>query len=102
MTKIGQHLVKQEMVKLPSLKKDIFFTQKFKKILDHFIDSYNFPDFVKVHFEEDSPFKVSGWITVEFEPAMKYDGDFKNVNDLTKIKGLSIDKANIIALYLDF
>ena len=28
--------------------------------------------------------------------------DFKNVNDLTKIKGLSIDKANIIALYLDF
>ena len=30
------------------------------------------------------------------------NGDFKNVNDLTKIKGLSIDKANIIALYLDF
>ena len=30
------------------------------------------------------------------------NGDFKNVNDLTKIKGLSIDKAIIIALYLDF
>jgi DNA uptake protein ComE-like DNA-binding protein len=30
------------------------------------------------------------------------NGDFKNVDDLTKIKGLSIDKANIIALYLDF
>ena len=30
------------------------------------------------------------------------NGDFKNVNDLTKIKGLSIDKATIIALYLDF
>jgi DNA uptake protein ComE-like DNA-binding protein len=30
------------------------------------------------------------------------NGDFKNVEDLTKIKGLSIDKANIIALYLDF
>ena len=30
------------------------------------------------------------------------NGDFKNVNDLTKIKGLSIDKANIIALYLGF
>lgn len=29
-------------------------------------------------------------------------GDFKNVDDLTKIKGLSIDKAKIIALYLDF
>jgi DNA uptake protein ComE-like DNA-binding protein len=30
------------------------------------------------------------------------NGDIKNIADLTKIKGLSIDKANIIALYLDF
>jgi DNA uptake protein ComE-like DNA-binding protein len=30
------------------------------------------------------------------------NGDFKNVNDLTKIKGLSMDKATIIALYLAF
>ena len=30
------------------------------------------------------------------------NGDFKKVDDLTKIKGLSIDKANIIALYLGF
>lgn len=30
------------------------------------------------------------------------NGDFKNIDDLTKIKGLSIDKANIIALYLTF
>ncbi|MCW2118700.1 ComEA family DNA-binding protein [Flavobacterium sp. 7A] len=30
------------------------------------------------------------------------NGDFKNASDLTKIKGLSIEKANIIALYLTF
>lgn len=30
------------------------------------------------------------------------NGDFKNIQDLTKIKGLSIEKANIIALYLAF
>jgi len=30
------------------------------------------------------------------------NGDIKNSEDLTKIKGMSIDKANIIALYLDF
>jgi DNA uptake protein ComE-like DNA-binding protein len=30
------------------------------------------------------------------------NGDIKNIDDLTKIKGLSIDKANIIALYLNF
>lgn len=30
------------------------------------------------------------------------NGDIKNSDDLTKIKGLSIEKAKIIALYLDF
>ena len=30
------------------------------------------------------------------------NGDLKNVNDLTKIKGLSSEKASIIALYLNF
>lgn len=30
------------------------------------------------------------------------NGDFKSATDLTKIKGLSIEKANIIALYLAF
>jgi DNA uptake protein ComE-like DNA-binding protein len=30
------------------------------------------------------------------------NGDIKNIEDLTKIKGLSIEKAKIIALYLDF
>ena len=30
------------------------------------------------------------------------NGDLKNVEDLTKIKGLSIEKAKIIALYLNF
>ena len=96
MIKIGRQLVKKEIIKLPSLKKDIFFTQKFKKILDHFIDSYNFPDFVKVHFKENSPFKVSGWITVDFEPAMKYDGDFKNVHAFPR------ELNNLITNYMGF
>jgi len=30
------------------------------------------------------------------------NGDIKNIDDLTKIKGLSIEKAKIIALYLNF
>ncbi|OYX85346.1 MAG: hypothetical protein B7Y83_05070 [Flavobacteriales bacterium 32-34-25] len=30
------------------------------------------------------------------------NGDIKNASDLTKIKGMSIENANIIALYLDF
>jgi DNA uptake protein ComE-like DNA-binding protein len=30
------------------------------------------------------------------------NGDFANIEDLTKIKGFPVEKANIIALYLDF
>ncbi|MFT7396050.1 MAG: DNA uptake protein ComE-like DNA-binding protein [Flavobacterium sp.] len=30
------------------------------------------------------------------------NGDIKNIEDLTKIKGFPVEKANIIALYLDF
>ncbi|MBC5836380.1 ComEA family DNA-binding protein [Flavobacterium muglaense] len=30
------------------------------------------------------------------------NGDFKNIEDLIKIKGFPVEKANIIALYLDF
>lgn len=96
MIRIGREFARQEIIKLPSLKKDIFFTQKFKKILDHFIDSYNFPDFVKVHFEETSPFKVSGWITVEFEPAMKYDGDLRDVHVFSR------ELTNLITNYMGF
>ena len=30
------------------------------------------------------------------------NGDFKNIEDLTKVKGFPVDKAKIISLYLDF
>ena len=30
------------------------------------------------------------------------NGNIKNIEDLTKIKGFPVDKANIIGLYLDF
>jgi hypothetical protein len=96
MIRIGRELVKREIIKLPSLRRDIFFTEKFKKIIDHFIDSYNFPDFVKIHFEETSPFKVSGWITVEFEPAMKYNGDLKNVHAFPR------ELTNLVTNYMGF
>ena len=44
-------LVKKEVRKLPSLKKDIIFTKRFKKVLDHFISKYDIPDFVKIHLK---------------------------------------------------
>jgi competence ComEA-like helix-hairpin-helix protein len=41
-------------------------------------------------------------IAKEIVTCRSMNGDFKNATDLTKIKGLTIEKANIIALYLTF
>ena len=96
MANIGRVLVKKEVRKLPSLKRDIIFTKRFKKVLDHFISKYDIPDFVKIHFKEDTPFVVRGWMTAEFEPAMKYDGS------LDEIKEFSRELKHLITNYLGF
>jgi hypothetical protein len=41
MAKSGMALAKKGIKKLPSLNKDFLFTEKFKKVIDHFVSSYN-------------------------------------------------------------
>lgn len=96
MVVIGKTLVQTEIRTLPSLKKDIIFTERFKKIIDHFISNYNIPDFIKIHFQEDSPFVVRGWMTAEFEPAMKYYGSLNDVHKFSK------EFSHLITNYLGF
>jgi hypothetical protein len=94
MRAIGVEIVTSGMRKLPSLSKDFLFTEKFKKIIDYFISSYNLPDYIKVHLEETSPFRVRGWISADFELTMKYKGSFD------EIFKLSVDLKNLINNYL--
>lgn len=67
-----------------------------------------FPDVKKIDINNASIKELSQFPYFNYQLARQIvtfrsmNGDFKNVDDLTKIKGLSIDKANIIALYLDF
>jgi hypothetical protein len=96
MVVIGKKLVQTEIRTLPSLKKDIIFTERFKKIIDHFISNYNIPDFIKIHFQEDSPFVVRGWMTADFEPAMKYYGSLNDVHKFSR------EFNNLITNYLGF
>lgn len=66
------------------------------------------PDVKKIDINNASIKELSQFPYFNYQQARQIvtfrsmNGDFKNVNDLTKIKGLSIDKANIIALYLTF
>lgn len=96
MVVIGKKLVQTEIRTLPSLKKDIIFTERFKKIIDHFISNYNIPDFIKIHFQEDSPFVVRGWMTADFESAMKYYGSLNDVHKFSR------EFNNLITNYLGF
>ena len=96
MAKSGMALAKKGIKKLPSLNKDFLFTEKFKKVIDHFVSSYNFPDFVKLHLEEKTPFNIRVYLTMDFVPTMKYDGS------LNKINGFNQEFINLIKNYLGF
>jgi hypothetical protein len=79
MVKVGTALAQKGVRELPSLNRGVLFTEKFKRSIDHFISAYNFPDFVKLRFEENSPFNVYGYLEIEFEPAMKYEGKLNDI-----------------------
>ena len=96
MAKSGMALAKKGIKKLPSLNKDFLFTEKFKKVIDHFVSSYNFPDFVTLHLEEKTPFNIRAYLTMDFVPTMKYDGS------LNKISGFNQEFINLIKNYLGF
>jgi len=81
MAKVGSLLAQKGVGELPSLNKGFLFTEKFKKIIDHFFSQYNFPDFVKIHFEENSPFNVYGYLEIEYEPAMRYEGKLNEIGN---------------------
>lgn len=93
---IGREIARKGIRQLPSLSKNFMFTEKFKKVIDYFISAYGLPDFVKIHLEETSPFKVRGWMEVDFEPAMKYNGNIKELHTFPK------EFTNLVTSYLGF
>lgn len=93
---IGREIAKKGIRQLPSLSKDFMFTEKFKKVIDYFISAYDLPDFVKIHLEETSPFRVRGWMEVDFESAMKYNGNIKELHTFPK------EFTNLVTSYLGF
>jgi hypothetical protein len=96
MARSGEALVKKGIKELPSLNKDFLFTEKFKKAIDHFVSNYNFPDFVKLHLQENTPFNVEAYLTMEFLPMMKYDGS------IDKIIRFNQEFINLVTNYLGF
>jgi hypothetical protein len=74
---VGKEMVKQGKHKLPSLRSQEKFTEKFKKPLEFFLTELNLPDFIKVEFIEQTPYNVYVKLDVDWVGLIKYQGDVK-------------------------
>lgn len=69
---------------------------------------YSLPNFKKIPINEASLKELSQFHYFKYGLAKQIithrsmNGDFKNIEDLAKIKGFPVDKAKIISLYLEF
>jgi hypothetical protein len=58
MANVGKELVKQGKHSLTSLRPEVKFTEKHKRALDIFLKTLKLPDFLRVEFNEDSPYHL--------------------------------------------
>lgn len=73
----GKELVKRAHYTLPSLYKNEKFTDKYKKVIPHFVEMLNLPSFVSLEFIENRVNSVTVVFHVNFEEWMKYPEEYK-------------------------
>lgn len=69
--KIGRELVKLSLAKLPSLRKEYKFTEKYAKHLERLVKMLELPDFVDVEFKEENSHDVKMLLKVDFDDLLK-------------------------------
>ena len=74
---VGKNLVKQGKHKLPSLRSQEKFTEKYKKPLEFFVSELNLPDFIKFELIEENPYNILVIFDVNWEGLIKYQGTEK-------------------------
>ena len=76
-TYIGKSLVSQGKHKLPSLRSQEKFTEKYKKPLEFFVSELNLPDYINFDFIEELPYNVWVRFDINWEGLIKYQGTEK-------------------------
>ena len=77
--RVARDLVKKGKYVLPNLRAEEKFTEKYKKVISHFLKQIEIPDYVTVKFKEDKPNEVIIGADVDF-PTMIKQPKYKNVN----------------------
>ena len=93
----AKELIKKGLYTLPSLGSDVKFTEKYKKVLSHFFENRQLPDYVTISLVEDQPNKVSMKTDVDFQKMVMSD-EFRRINTsniLHDLKTFLSDFANV-------
>lgn len=68
---LGRKLIEADAHKLPSLRSEQKFTEKFKKQIPFFVERLGLPEWVTLEFIESSPYYLHIVIHIDFEPFLK-------------------------------
>ena len=82
---VGKKIVQLGKHKMPTLRPQEKFTEKYKKPLNFFIEQLNLPDSMEIVLREDTPYKIYGFLKVDWVKFIKSDGDIKyNMDTISK------------------
>jgi hypothetical protein len=77
MANVGKELAIKGVHKMPNLKKEGLFTDKFKKAITFFTDRLNLPEWITLELTEKSPYSVYGRFIVDWDKAIHDKSDEK-------------------------
>lgn len=76
--RVAKELVNKGKYVLPSLRAEEKFTEKYHKVISHFLKQIDIPDYVTVKFKENRPNEVTIGADVDF-PTMIKQPNYKNI-----------------------
>lgn len=77
MANVGKELAIKGVHRMPNLKKEGLFTDKFKKVITFFTDRLNLPEWITLELTEKSPYSVDGRFIVDWDKAIHDKSDEK-------------------------
>jgi len=95
MSNIGRELAIKGVHKMPSLKNEGLFLEKYKKAITFFTDRLDLPEWITLNLTEDSPYVVNGFFSVDFDKSIR-DKSEKNY----RASDLSVEFINTLTNFL--
>ena len=75
MVDIGKEIALNGVHKMPNLKNKGLFLEKYKKAITFFIDRLNLPEWMTLVLNEESPYVVNGYFSVDWDKAIRDKSD---------------------------